>query len=144
LEAVREMTYPLGFGTFDRFVNPPRAVIEAAALTGDEVTVRARVEMALKAGREYRMTKEPLTHTVSRGVQGLLVVSRYLLIGPDGKVLKLDKMQWMENNDFAIKLSDRLPEGRYKIILAIFLDGNAVEPSFRILPFRAGGAGSPD
>ena len=28
LEAVREMTYPLGFGTFDRFVNPPRAVIE--------------------------------------------------------------------------------------------------------------------
>ena len=27
LEAVRELTYPLGFGTFDRFVNPPRAVI---------------------------------------------------------------------------------------------------------------------
>jgi hypothetical protein len=144
LEAVREMTYPLGFGTFDRFVNPPRAVIETAALSRDEVTVRASVEMALKAGREYRMTKEPLTHTVSRGVQGLLVVSRYLLIGPDGKVLKLDKMQWMDNNDFAIKLSDRLPEGRYKIVLAVFVDGNAVEPSFHMLPFRIGAAGSPD
>ena len=29
LEAVREVSYPLGFGTFDRFVNPPKAVIEA-------------------------------------------------------------------------------------------------------------------
>ena len=28
LEAVRDLTYPLGFGTFDRFVNPPKAVIE--------------------------------------------------------------------------------------------------------------------
>lgn len=138
LEAVREMTYPLGFGTFDRFVNPPKAEIESAALTGDEVAVRASVEMALKAGRGYRTVKEPLTRTATRGVYGLLVVSRYLLIGADRKVLKLDKMQWTDSGDFIIKLPDRLPEGRYQIVLAVFLDGNAVQPSFRVLPFRVG------
>ncbi len=54
LEAVREITYPLGFGTFDRFVNPPRAVIEAVTQEAGEITVRANAEMILKAGRGYQ------------------------------------------------------------------------------------------
>ena len=68
LEAVREITYPLGFGTFDRFVNPPRAVIEAVTQEADEITVRADAEMLLKAGRTYRLEKEPLLqHHDARG-----------------------------------------------------------------------------
>ncbi len=49
------MTYPLGFGTFDRFVNPPRAVIAAVTQEAGEITVRADAEMILKAGRDYRL-----------------------------------------------------------------------------------------
>ena len=99
LEAVREITYPLGFGTFDRFVNPPRALIEAATQEAGTITVRASAEMILKMGRKYQLVKEPLLRTTMRGVDGLLVVSRYLLIDPDGKVLKVDKMQWKEDGD---------------------------------------------
>ena len=143
LEAVRELSYPLGFGTFDRFVNPPKAVIEAVKQDGDQITVRADVEMALKAGREYRLVKEPLLRTTTRGVYPLLVVSRFLLINGDGKVLALDKMHWREDGSFAVKLPERLPPGRYKVVLAIFLDGNAVQPSTRILDVRVGAAGPP-
>ena len=112
LEAVRELSYPLGFGTFDRFVNPPKAVIEAVKQDGDQIMVRADVEMALKAGREYRLVKEPLLRTTTRGVHPLLVVSRFLLINGDGKVLALDKMHWREDGIFAVKLPERLPPGR--------------------------------
>ena len=128
LEAVREMTYPLGFGTFDRFVNPPRAVIAAVTQGAGEITVRADAEMLLKTGRTYRLEKEPLLHQTTRGVQGLLVVSRYLLIGPDGKVVKVDKMEWKEDGQFVIKLPDSLAPGQYTVILGIFLDGNAMRP----------------
>ena len=143
LEAVREMTYPLGFGTFDRFVNPPRAVIAAVAQRAGEITVRADAEMVLKAGRSYRRDKEPLTHRTTRGVQGLLVVSRYLLIGPDGKVVKVDKMEWKEDGQFAVRLPDGLPPGQYTVILGIFLDGNAVDPSAKVLRVRIGATGVP-
>jgi hypothetical protein len=51
LEAVRDITYPLGFGTFDRFVNPPRAVIKTATRVADAITVRADAEMILRMGR---------------------------------------------------------------------------------------------
>ena len=143
LEAVREITYPLGFGTFDRFVNPPRAVIETVTQEKGKITVRADAEMMLKAGRDYKRTKEPLLRTTTHGVRGLLIVSRYLLIGPDDKVLKVDKMQWGEDGQFSIELPERLPSGQYTVVFGIFLDGNSLQPPTRIVRFRISAEGSP-
>jgi hypothetical protein len=137
LEAVREMTYPLGFGTYDRFVNPPRALIESATHGGKAITIRARAEMLMKAGRDYRLEKEPLTRHTLRGTFGLLVVSRYLLIGPDGAVLKVDKMQWAEDGSFTIALPESLPPGQYTVLAAVFLDGNTVDPSVARVDIRS-------
>ena len=143
LQAVREVEYPLGFGTFDRFVNPPRAVIETVTQDSGEITVRASAEMILKMGRNYQLVKEPLLRTTMRGTFGLLVVSRYLLINPDGTVHDLDKMHWRDNGNFTIDLPERLPPGEYTVNLAIFLDGNSTVPSAKTLRFRIGRAGSP-
>jgi hypothetical protein len=137
LEAVREITYPLGFGTFDRFVNPPRAVVEGATTEADSITVRAGVEMTLKMGRDYRLVKEPLLRTTARGTQGLLVASRYLVINGEGKVIKLDKMIWGEDGRFTVSLPRHLPPGRYEVVLGIILDGNAVDPSIARVEFRS-------
>jgi hypothetical protein len=143
MEAVREMTYPLGFGTFDRFAHPPSAVIDWAAQDGRSVKVRASAAMTLKGGRGYTLVKEPLLHTTARGVYPLLVVSRYLLIDAAGKVLKVDKMRWAEDGHFAVDLAPELPPGDYRVILGIFLDGNAVQPSARVVPVRIAAKGSP-
>jgi len=138
LEAVRDLTYPLGFGTFDRFVNPPRATIEEVTQENGQISVRAGVEMLLKGGRTYQLVKEPLLRTTARGIYGLLVVSRYLLIAPNGKILQVDKMHWGEDGRFDIKLPDNLPSGNYTIVVGIFLDGNALQPSARIVRVRVG------
>jgi hypothetical protein len=142
LEAVRDLTYPLGFGTFDRFVNPPRATIEQVTQENGLITVRAAAQMWLKGGRTYQLVKEPLLRTTARGVYSLLVVSRYLLIAPDGKVLKADKMHWGEDGRFDIALPDNLASGSYTVIVGIFLDANALLPSAEIVRFRVG-AGPP-
>jgi hypothetical protein len=136
LEAVREMTYPLGFGTFDRFVYPPRAIIEEATQDERRIVVRASAEMTLKGGRGYFHRQEPLLHTTARGTYPLLVVSRYVLIDGAGKVLKVDKMHWREDGLFDVDLPRDLPPGDYTVILAVFLDGNAIEPSARTLHIR--------
>jgi hypothetical protein len=144
LEAVRDMTYPLGFGTFDRFVYPPRAVIEEVQQDARSITVRASADMTLKGGRGTTHVKEPLKRTTARGTYPLLVVSRYLLLDPAGKVLKVDKMHWREDGLFTIDLPQDLPTGDYTVILGVFLDGNAVEPSARALHIRRiGASGAP-
>ena len=94
-------------------------------------------------GRKYGLVKEPLLRTTTRGVYGLLVASRYLLIDPEGSVVKVDKMQWKEDGHFAIELPERLPPGQYTVVLGIFLDGNSLQPSARVLRVRVGAAGPP-
>jgi hypothetical protein len=143
LQAVREITYPLGFGTYDRFVHPPRATLETAAQIGEEVIVGADADLTVKGGRSYVTTKEPLTRTTMRGTLGLLVVSRYLLVAPDGKVLDVDKMRWRDDGRFVIRLPDRVPPGEYTLLLSVFLDGNTTLPSAKALRVRIGGAGPP-
>jgi hypothetical protein len=145
LEAVREMTYPLGFGTYDRFVYPPRAVIDEATQAGNRIVVRASADMTLKGGRGTTHVREPLLHSTARGTNPLLVVSRYLLLDAAGKVLKVDKMDWQADGAFTIDLPQDLPSGEYTVILAVFLDGNAVEPSAKALHIRRiGASGAPD
>jgi len=144
LDAVREMTYPLGFGTFDRFVYPPKAIIDAVVQDERNIVVRISADMTLKGGRGTMHAREPLKHTTARGTYPLLVVSRYLLIDGTGKVLKADKMGWREDGLFTIDLPQDLPPDDYTVILAVFLDGNAVEPSARALHIRRiGASGSP-
>jgi hypothetical protein len=133
LEAVREASYPLGFGTFDRYVNPPRAVIQEVIPEAGRVVVRTAADMTLKVGRGYRLERQPLTRKTSHGLFGLLVVSRYLLIGPDGTVLAADRMDWQDDGRFVIELLQDLAPGRYTVVLAVFLDGNSLLPSAEVV-----------
>jgi hypothetical protein len=94
--------------------------------------------MTLKAGRDYRVEREPLTRHTSHGLFGLLVVSRYLLIGPDGTVLAVDRMRWEDDGRFVIDLSPGLQPGEHRVALAVFLDGNSLLPSTRLLRLRIG------
>jgi hypothetical protein len=143
LRAVRELSYPLGFGTFDRFVNPPRAEIKSVDRTPEGIVVGVEAEMLVKGGRSYRLEKEALTRTTMRGTHGLLVVSRYLLIAPNGGVLAVDKMRWRDDGRFVIELPPALPPGNYTLLFAVFLDGNSTLPSARALRVTIGGAGAP-
>jgi hypothetical protein len=136
LQAVREASYPLGFGTFDRYVNPPRAVIQEVTQDSGRILVRAAAHMTLKLGRGYRVERQALTRETSHGLFGLLVVSRYLLIGPDGTVLDADRMDWQDDGRFVIELPQDLAPGQYTVVLAVFLDGNSLLPSAEVMRLR--------
>jgi hypothetical protein len=142
LAAVREATYPLGFGTFDRYVHPPRAVIREVTEEAGRIVLHADALMTVKAERSYRVERQPLTRQTSHELFGLLVVSRYLLIGPDGTVLKADRMEWEDDGRFTVDLPQGLQPGTYTAILAILLDGNSVDPPAELLRFRVGGQAS--
>jgi hypothetical protein len=52
-------------------------------------------------------------------------------------------MQWRDDGRFAIRLPERLSPGQYTVLLAVFLDGNSLLPSAKVLRFRVGNAGAP-
>jgi hypothetical protein len=135
LKAVREATYPLGFGTFDRYVNPPEAVIREAVGDAKGILVRADADIAVKVARHYETKREPLTRNTAHGLYPVLVVSRYYLVGVGGDVVGAGKMTWEPDHSFRVTLPELLPPGNYAALLGIFLDGNALLPSTRIIRF---------
>lgn len=137
--AVRELTYPLGFGTFDRYVHPLRAVVREVLRDTGGITVRVDAEKTVKVGRRTKVEVAPLSRKVARGIYGALVVSRYLLIGPGGTVMGADKMQWQGDDRFRVELPNDLPPGGYTILVAVYLDGNSLMPSTGMLRFEAQG-----
>ncbi len=136
LEAVREVTYPLGFGSFDRYVHPPRAVIREITREAGRIVVGADAVKVVKVERHYETRREPLTRKTSHHLFGVLVASRYLLVGPDGTVVAADRMRWREDGNFTVDLPDQLAPGRYTVLAAVFLDGNSLSPSTGLLRFR--------
>ncbi len=139
LSAVREATYPLGFGTFDPQVDPPRAVIRQVTREADDILVRADADVIVKVERNTEIRREPLTRSTAHGTRGVQVLARYVLVGPDGAVVRAGRMSWEPDDRFKVVLPRRLAAGRYAALIAIFLDGNALAPSTAIFRFEADG-----
>ncbi|MGQ0674829.1 MAG: hypothetical protein ACT4N4_01895 [Rhodospirillales bacterium] len=138
LTAVREASYPLGFGTFDHMADPPRAVIRQVTREPGAIMVRADAELAVKVLRSREIRREQLTRATALGTRGVQVASRYLLIGPDGRVAAAGRMDWQPDHRFKIALPEKLPRGRHVAVFGVFLDGNALLPAVGAFDFDAG------
>ncbi len=139
-EVIRELTYPLGIGTFNRYAYPSRAVITEVKRESDRIVVEADVEKVVKAQRSRKIVRERLTRTTTRGPYPVLVESRYLVLDADGSVVTAGRARWEDDGRFTVDLPDPLPLGRYTFLVAIYLDDNFVDPAARMLRFRADGS----
>ena len=138
-QAERELTYPLGFGTFDRYVYPLRAVVREVTRDANQIVVRVDVEKTVKMGRRFKIEVAPLDRETARGLHGAFVLSRYLLIGPDGTVVRADQMRWAGDERFVVELPEEMPPGRYTILVAVYLGGNSLTPSTGMFRLEAKG-----
>ena len=137
---VRELTYPVGVGAFNRYVYPPRAVITEVKRETNRIAVEADVEKVVKVQRSYKIVRERLTRETTRGLYGVLVGSRYLVVGADGSVVTAGTARWEDDGRFMADLPEPLPLGRYTFLVAIYIDGNSVNPAARMLRFQADGS----
>ena len=139
-EVVRELTYPLGIGTFNRYAYPSRAVITEAKRESDRIVVEADVEKIVKVQRSHQIVRERLTQQSTRGLYPVLVASRYLVLDADGSVVTTGTARWEDDGRFMADLPKPLPLGRYTFLVAIYPDDNFVNPAARMLRFRADGS----
>jgi hypothetical protein len=129
LGVVRDFTYPVGIGTFDRFAYPPHAVITAVTRTDDSIIVAADVELAVKMQRDHRPVRQPLLRDTLRGTLPIRPLCRYFIADAADKVLAAGSASWQADGRFAAPVPATLPAGTYRLFAGVFLDGNSIEPS---------------
>jgi hypothetical protein len=134
LGVFRDLTYPLGVGAFDRFAVPLRAFVTGVERQGDRLVLQADVERVERAARASRIVREAFRREGEKR-DGAPVV-HYTVVSGSGEVAAAGVSEELDGSRPVVDLQGRLRPGDYRVIVALALDGNLVDPEPRVIPYR--------
>ncbi len=135
LDVFRDFSYPLGVGSFDQYALPPRASISKVEMRPGGLRVSAEMEKAERVQRTYANVRELLTK--SSTVRGFEVqaVCRYVVVDSAGQVARAGEVPIGADGGFTVDFKELKP-GTYRVLTAIYLNGNSVNPDVRLVEYR--------
>ena len=135
VEAFRDLSYPLGVGSYDSYAIPRRGFVTDVARTGDRLMLSGDVEILEKFQRSYRLARTPLRSLGADVRKRLAPECRYTVVGDNGRVVLAGVVQLGEGANFQLDLDTRLPPGRYTVFAVLVLAGNVMNADVRRIPF---------
>ena len=134
LEAFRDLTYPLGVGSYDAYAIPRRGFITKAEWDGARLTVAGDIEVVEKFQRSYRLVRTPLRSVPATFLRRDAPECRYVVTGDDGRVAFTGVVPLGADSGFAVDLKGRMSPGRYTLSALIAANGNAMNAEIHRLP----------
>jgi hypothetical protein len=128
LEAFRDLTYPLGVGSYDAYAVPRRGFVTGTEWKGDRLVVSGDIEVIDKFQRSYRLVRTPLKSVPADVLRRAAPECRFVVVAEDGRVALAGASPIGADASFAIDLEDRLAPGRYTLSAAIAVNGNVMNP----------------
>jgi hypothetical protein len=125
LEAFRDLTYPLGVGSYDAYAVPRRGFITKVEWQDGRLAVTGDIEVVEKFQRSYRLVRTPLEAVPAPVLKRAAPECRYIVTGQDGRVVLTGALPLGADATFRADWKDRLPEGRYTLSALIAVNGNA-------------------
>jgi hypothetical protein len=135
LQVFRDLSFPLGVGTFDRYVFPPRATNLEVTLRPEAVHIQAMIEKIEKVQRDYITVKEALRSGARAGIYPVTARAHYLVVDPQGAVFKTGTASPGDDGGITIALSRPWKPGLYSVVLALFLNENFVHPEVQLVQY---------
>ncbi len=136
LQVFRDISYPLGVGSYDAYAIPRRAYISGIETQERGLRIAVEVEKVEKFSRSYEIVRQPLRSAKSTALAGQTLDCRYLVVAADGMVRLAGRGRLQEDGSFAIDLAAGLAPGQYTVVTTVTLTGNTVRPDIRQVPFR--------
>ncbi len=131
LTVVRDLSYPRGIGSFDRYPIPHRGYITEMAVADAQLRIRVDVEQVEKFQRTYQIVRGHLTDAMLVGALKVRPVCQYVGIGADGQVVVVGTATYAGNGTFAADL--KVAAGLSLVMATVFLDENFMLPEVRTL-----------
>ena len=136
LQVFRDISYPLGVGSYDSYAVPRRAYISRIEIRNQGLRLFVEIEKLEKFMRSYKIVREPLRGAGSDALAGQALECRYLVVAADGKVRLAGQGRLQEDGTFAIDLGGKLGPGQYTVLTTLYLNGNTVNPDIRRISYR--------
>jgi len=138
LGVVRDLSYPNTVGSFDGYALPVRAWITKAERRGDRLELQADAEVVSKFERSYKIVREPYRLEPTGEKSRDALVARYAVVDAGDEVVAAGSSEAREGGRLIVDLGGKLVPGAYRVLLALALNGNLVNPEVKVIPFRVG------
>ncbi|HZP68855.1 MAG TPA: hypothetical protein VFB29_02825 [Pseudolabrys sp.] len=135
LEAFRDLTYPLGVGSYDAYATPRRGFITDVSEEKNRIRLSGDIETIFKFARSYRIERMPLQSVEPEALKRAAPECRYLVIDDKGAVVLAGVAALSDDKAFRIDLNS-LPAGDYTLTAVIAVNGNAMNADVRRIPAR--------
>ncbi len=136
LQVFRDLSYPLGVGSYDKYAFPPRASIAKLQMRRHGLEMSAELAKVEKAQRSYHLVREPLGTRSMVGVYRVKAVAKYVALSPQGEVVKVGTAPYAGDGNFTIELQGKVPPGRYTVLTTIYVNDNYIEPDVRLVSYE--------
>jgi hypothetical protein len=138
LAVFRDLTYPLPVGIYDQYALPLKAYVAKAEQRGDRLEIQAEVEKVSKFERSYRIEREPFRPEPAGEKKRDALVAHYAVLSGGDQVVSAGTARELQGDRLVVDLRGRLPLGAYRVLLALALNGNLVDPEVQVVPYRVG------
>ena len=139
LQVFRDMTNPLGVGTYDRFAIPRRAYVVRITARGDRLEIAPEIERLERFLRQYRLVREPLGSAADEDKVDV-PACRFVIVAADGRVAAAGISRDVQAHRVVVDLKGRLRPGAYTALVALVLGDNYMSPEVATAQFRVEGS----
>jgi hypothetical protein len=136
LEAFRDLSYPLGVGSYDAYAVPRRGFITKVERDGDRLRLFGDIELVQKHQRSYDIVRKPLQLIAADALKRSAPECRYLVTDGEGRVVLAGQVAPTGDANFSVDLTGKLPAGHFTLIAQIIVSGNAMNAETQRIPFE--------
>jgi len=130
LDVFRDLTYPLGVGSFDSYAIPRRGYVTKVDRKGDQMTLFGDIELVMKFSRSYDIVRQPLQSVALDMIKRSAPQLRYLVTDPEGRTVLAGQADVGDDRAFHLDLG-RLPPGRFTLAAEIAVNGNVMNTEIK-------------
>ncbi|MEX2127038.1 MAG: hypothetical protein WD871_02190 [Xanthobacteraceae bacterium] len=134
LESFRDLTYPLGVGSYDAYATPRRGYITKVEREKNRIRLFGDIETIVKFARNYRIEREPMQSVSRDALKRAAPECRYVVMDDNSRIVLAGTAALTENSTFEVDLDGSLTAGRYTMLALIAVNGNVMNADIRRIP----------
>jgi len=136
LAVFRDLSYPNVVGSFDRYALPLRAWVTGVERRGDRLELQVDAQTLTKFERSYKIVREPMRPRPAGEKVRDPVEARWTVVGAGDEVVATGRTPELEGGRLIVDLEGTLPPGAYRVLLAVAINGNSMNPEVKVIPYR--------
>ncbi len=139
LDVFRDLSYPLGIGSYDASAMPRRGFVAGVERDQKGLRIAAEIETVMKFMRDYRLIRQPMAAVDAVTLRLAAPRCRFVVLDSTGQVALAGTAEPESDMHFRIALDVKLPAGDYTVMAEIIVGGNAMQPEITRIPVVVGG-----